>query len=438
MVGAETFTDIKARLEAFLAATDQLDLPLSGEVEKARDQAERLLEKLDASVRVAVAGARGTGKSGLVNLLTGMDVLSSGPDAYLLPPVILRHSPRERTFAGWWDRPEREFDGLDLSAALAESPDVISFGVDCEALQNLWLIDVSGIDRRTRGKEARFALSRLADVLLWCSNATEAAPDQEHELWQLLPPQLRRHSVLVLTHADQVDDRQAKVLQETLDKQRLRQFRSAVPIAVPAAWSALLMDGEEAESLWADSGGADLVRAVMGAVETFRADQLERVRRTIERVIRPVEEGLAASATVPRTPLPQDSRAGGVADSAVDGAAGRPVVVADEAPAPARLAETWGQRMEDLLDGIASGDIAGNAELIEVARGTVNGFLDVLVEPGALPPGADWVVSEFEKADDLLTLMQFESADNIAADAARVLVQLSDILSWGADGDAAV
>ena len=84
--------------------------------------------------------------------------------------------------------------------------------------------------------------------------------------------------------------------------------------------------------------------------------------------------------------------------------------------------------IRDILARVQSDALTDNAEFIETAQQAVDEFRDYLAESGALAPDAAWLIDEFEKANDLLILLQFEKADDVALDAARVLVQLSESL----------
>ena len=60
----------------------------------------------------------------------------------------------------------------------------------------------------------------------------------------------------------------------------------------------------------------------------------------------------------------------------------------------------------------------------------VEDFAERLEQGGEIDPEADWIPAEFEKATDLLLLLQFESGDAPLKDAISILAQLGDNLAW--------
>ena len=200
----------RAELQQFLLMLDEFDAPTDADLDRAMEQAEHLQAQLDAPVRIAVAGNRDTGKSSLINLLAGSDIIPTDPARNDLPPIILRHSAAEMTTAGWWDRPGKQFAGINLEAALAEQPDVVSLDIDCDVLEDLWLVDIPPLDDADGGKQARFALAKLSDMLLWCSDASDGVRGGGLDEWQNVPATLRRNTVLVLTHADGIEGDRAQ------------------------------------------------------------------------------------------------------------------------------------------------------------------------------------------------------------------------------------
>lgn len=389
---------------AFRAMDAEHDLVSAGIETSAQPPVQEVVrEGHDMPVRVALAGRRGSGKSSIVTLLLGADVLSSVAKHTNLPPIVLRHAAEEQTIAGWWDRPDKAFPGIALETALAENPDLITIELNCDVLQNLWLIDMPALDDVAQDRTALFALSQLTDVMIWCANGCEFGDQDDRAINAKIPAHLRRNAMLALTRMDVMNDQQDEAVQAKLQSGRSLSFRSCSPIAPPLAWKALVGACDTPETLWSDSGAEDLVDAVLAAVTDCRAERLRRGR---------------ASMAPPAESVPADPD--------------RPNAAASEDPLPetaekADLRAIWLEKITALSDQVADGHVADNAAFVAAAQSCVAEFLETLSQFPAQAPGNDtWTAEEFERADNLLTLLQFEEADGIAADAARILLQLGE------------
>jgi hypothetical protein len=93
--------------------------------------------------------------------------------------------------------------------------------------------------------------------------------------------------------------------------------------------------------------------------------------------------------------------------------------------------------LEDWLAAIASiyEDLRESADIepaafLQSCQEIVEDFAERLDQGGEIDPEADWIPAEFEKATDLLLLLQFESGNAPLKDAISILAQLSDNLAW--------
>ena len=428
-------------LKAFIAAVERPDAPMDDLIEGAQDQAHALRARLETPVRIAFAGFPGSGKSSLINLLIGQDLLAAGRRNFNTSAIIVRHSPTEKTIAGWWDRPNQEMEGINLQAAFDLNPDLVSVEIDCDVLKDLWLIDISGLGDKENGKRAVFALLRLADVLLWCSNVQGPVTEPEKEAWRSIPGRLARNGLLVQTCSGLADMNAAS----QMDQDRAGGFSGAIAVAPAAALRALRGEGEDPANDWQKSGADQLFNAVMTAAIGARETELEKARRVIDRAIVPAQAKLDAffgtKTVIKRRPAPARP-AVAVAEpttpampgpgeppskSSLSDAAARATPPQDAIDKPTAWPR-WLEVIRDILARVQSDALTDNAEFIETAQQAVDEFRDYLAESGALAPDAAWLIDEFEKANDLLILLQFEKADDVALDAARVLVQLSESL----------
>ena len=431
-------------LNAFISAVERPDAPLDDMLEAAQDHAHAFRTRLETPVRVAFSGFPGSGKSSLINLLVGQDVLPVGRQNFATPAIIVRHARTEKTIAGWWDRPNQEIDGLNLDAAFSLNPDVVSIEIDCDVLKDLWLIDISGLGDKDHGKRALFALMRLADLMLWCSNVKEPVLPNETEIWRSVPGRLMRNSLLVLTHSD-VAKEGDKATETQFDPDRIKSFRDTIPIATAAAMQALRGEVDDPATVWQDSGADHLVTALMTAAVEARETELEKARRGIDKFIVPAQQKLDAfygtKTVIKRRPAParqtidKEAIIPAASAKAPQTTPATPEPAAAAAPAGQKSSESaaiwleWLSKMRAISSELQSGSLDDNAEFIETAQHLVDEFRDFLAESGTLPPKEDWLIDEFEKANDLLILLQFENAQDVAIDAARVLVQLSESLA---------
>ena len=101
--------------------------------------------------------------------------------------------------------------------------------------------------------------------------------------------------------------------------------------------------------------------------------------------------------------------------------------VADPETQPPLL-EDWLEMLAALRDKVENGEIEEDGDFVQESQELVSTFLDALADRDDLSDGQDWLIPEYEKANDILVLLQFESGDRTASDAARILAQLTDSL----------
>ncbi len=408
---AEREHDILARL---LAALETKGSALSAEESAARDQAAAWLVRLKAPVRIAVAGPAGAGKSSLINLFVSDDILPTAPGgAPAAPAVILRHAATPETTASWRDRPDRRFAGLRLARALADNPDTVALGLESDLLEDMTFVDISGLDDPATRGDAFSALTRHADMVVWCLPATGGWSANEQAVWDTLPTALQRRSLLAVTHTDSLARGTRDATASRLAEGAPSQIVASLPVATPEAWDALFGDVTDAERQWTASGAEALIVAIADLAGTIRQSEIDKAAADIRKTFTPLLDSLAPArpAAAPVTPL--------------RGPAPRP----EANPALAN----WKHRLAALHSAATDGTLADESALVVASYDTVAEFID---DPAGLPllsAARPWLMTEFEAARDLLVLMQYETGTQTGRTAARVLVQLSDLLSWVAD-----
>lgn len=442
---AEAETELLKRFLSLLDASAQQSDPA---LDNARTQAEGYLARLEAPVRIAVAGLARSGKTSLVNLLVGEEVIPTRSRRTVMPAVILRHAAAYRTTAGWWDREDQAFDGLSLPDALALTPDIVSVGIDCDVLRDIWLMDLSDLEDSGAQANALFVLNRLADMIVWCTNAEDPWTSEERHVWGLVPKLVQRRSILALTHADHLS---AGMLTPTLERLKGAVgsgFRAVLPVATAEAWRALQGEGHEPASLWASSGIEVFMVAMLELAVECRKTEIEKVRRGMAQHLEPLlsrlpmapqrtpDPGPAAPVAPPRakTPAPQPEPRLSAVPAAAPATAVPPraapkAPAADAVPPVPAAIQAWRKRMAALNGALKDGAINTDADFLTAAQDALGSYLGDLAGPGMLPDSFGWIEDELHRAQDLLVLMQYESDERNGETAALLLAQISDTLA---------
>lgn len=402
------------QLERFLTATEKMEADAALEDLRARALAHA--ERLSNAVNIGFAGEFGAGKSSLANMLAGADILPTGPQHLKLPLVIVAYAETPETTVGWWNKEPKTYSGIALEKAAADEPDFISVGLNTPALKEISLFDLPGSGALDDTYKQTLDLLKFVDCAIWCTNGTNAWRETERHLWAQVPAELRQNSLLAVTHADlpPVEEAIDRVLAR-LKKEKGGMFRAVVPIGTPVAVRAMAQEPEPDFALWETCGGQTLAEHVLEVASSRRQSDLDAARKDIEQEFLPFLEALKGS----------EPKASGTENADMQSTLG------------AALPPLNNPILEDWLAAIASiyEDLRENADMepatfLQSCQEIVEDFAERLEQGGEIEPEADWIPAEFEKATDLLLLLQFESGDAPLKDAISILAQLSDNLAW--------
>jgi energy-coupling factor transporter ATP-binding protein EcfA2 len=250
--------------------------------DRSRPVTDRALQRLSAwaarKPRVALMGEFSSGKSTLLNLLLGEDLLPTRVTATELPPVWFSHGePR----AFWMDRAGQRhaldfgsFEGVPRSALC------IRIFAPAPILGRCDILDTPGISDPNLEEESwRFPLGQ-ASFVLWCTPATQAWRETERSTWLSLPERLRACSLVVVTRADKLSAADREKVARRVRRETAGFFDGHVLLAGP---DALRGRAELAETgnanLWEASGGAELAARLDLALASARAARARLLRR---------------------------------------------------------------------------------------------------------------------------------------------------------------
>ncbi|MEM6566696.1 MAG: dynamin family protein, partial [Pseudomonadota bacterium] len=163
-----------------------------------------VLETDDAEKRprVALMGEFSAGKSTLSNLLVGRSALPVNVTATQLPPVWMSYGHQPSYRVGL-DGTEHEVDENFTGVSVADTRCVRVF-MEAKFLKNCDLIDMPGISDPRMGAEVWQRVIGEADIVIWCSHATQAWRQSEAAVWSTMPDNLYDKSLLLLTRMDRI------------------------------------------------------------------------------------------------------------------------------------------------------------------------------------------------------------------------------------------
>jgi hypothetical protein len=285
-----------------------------------RSQLNRLAEWSMRKPVIALMGEFSAGKSTLMNLLIGQNILPTQVTATRMPPVWLRYGegPAYRV-----DRAGKKHK-VDLSNQAAipvNDTSYIRLFCTADILRRCDLIDTPGISDPNIKADRWIRTVRYANAVVWCSHAGQAWRESERGAWESLPKRLRQTSILLVTRKDKITseiDRMKidrRLARETADLFNARMFVSLTN-AIRAR------EGGNAIA-WAESGAqefSDMLEQIVEGVTVQRSFMLARY--TVG------EPGSNRATTLPRPDVEDISAAGNTDTGAILGFVTRDQVAA--------------------------------------------------------------------------------------------------------------
>ncbi len=225
---------------------------------------------------IALMGEFSAGKSTLTNLLVGAPALPVQVTATQLPPVWISHGD---------GKPMREdLSGAKHPADLSHIDDVPLNETLCirayqpaEILTCCDLIDMPGISDPNMSSEVWQRVLPHADAVIWCTHATQAWRQSEAAVWEMVPRNLQKKSLLLMTRFDKVhksEDRDRLV--RRIRKETNGLFYNVYPISLTDAINA----GDD-RAAWEASGAEEFVQALIDLIHALGSQIGSRIERPV-------------------------------------------------------------------------------------------------------------------------------------------------------------
>lgn len=235
-----------------------------------QEKAEKLLARLQQPVRLALMGMPESGKSTLMNLLVGSDVMQEG---VRLPTLQLSYGDAEQAVCTLPDGSKTTFESVDPAAIAGLSPVFVELQMPLPALRKISVLEVvAPHDQNAVHRASQWAAKR-SDVALWC---TRGFVEDEQAIWAPMPDIIKDHAFCMITFADML---KANGLLETaigaVSANAKDEFNQVLPIGTKQAISARRADGTVDKDMMRESGGLALISAVLKQVDQGRQSAVD-------------------------------------------------------------------------------------------------------------------------------------------------------------------
>lgn len=236
---------------------------------------------------VCLMGEFSAGKSTLSNLLIGASALPVNVTATQLPPVWISKGD-DTPYRVGLDGEESDIDLNRLAEVSVRDTSHIRIFRQSKLLDICDLIDMPGISDPNMAADVWRNMMHHADIVLWCSHATQAWRQSEAAVWGTFPADLYDKSLLLLTRMDRIlSDRDRERVIRRVERETKGLFREVLPVSLTRA-----LEAGDDSSKWADSGAAALSDTLVDLIDAVASGT---TGRTVSRVRSRAAPGIEAS-----------------------------------------------------------------------------------------------------------------------------------------------
>lgn len=228
-------------------------------------KAQEILTHLQKPVRLALMGMPESGKSSLMNLLVGGDVI---PKGVRLPTLQLLYGEAEQATCTLPDGSKKVFGSVDTAAISALSPVLVELRMPFPALKKISILEVVAPEDSNAIHRASQWAAKRSDVALWC---TRGYSQEEQRIWSAMPYTIKDHAFCLVTHADFLKSGgMFEAAVGAITTAAADDFKHVLAISALQAIGARREDGSVDKDAMRESGGSALISAVLKEVERGR------------------------------------------------------------------------------------------------------------------------------------------------------------------------
>lgn len=231
--------------------------------------------------RVALMGEFSAGKSTLSNLLIGKSALPVNVTATQLPPVWMSFGD-DAAFRVALDGEEIPINP-DRDEVSVHDTRYVRIFHEAKFLRACDLIDMPGISDPNMSSEVWQRVIGEADIVIWCSHATQAWRQSEAAVWGTMPAALYDKSLLLLTRMDRIlSERDRMRVIKRVEKETQGLFRKVLPVSLIQA-----LDARGDAQIWEECGADAMITSLMELIDEVRSGTSgNRVSRVVSRKIK--------------------------------------------------------------------------------------------------------------------------------------------------------
>ncbi|WP_299890122.1 dynamin family protein [uncultured Ruegeria sp.] len=224
----------------------------------------------------ALMGEFSAGKSTLMNFLLRTQTLPTQVTATQLPPVWFSWG-NQSAYVKRQDGSTEDIELDRLEAVGVNDAQFIRIFLEADILEAVDLIDTPGISDPKISTDVWQRAVGQANGVLWCTHSTQAWRETERATWVSLPERLQNNSLLLVTRADALGQKDRQKVLRRVNREAGHLFNRSILFSARDAITARDKTGDA--EMWSRSGGGKMIDSFLEITEHImenRADQLAR------------------------------------------------------------------------------------------------------------------------------------------------------------------
>lgn len=383
----------------------------------------QLLGHLRNPIKIAFVGLPGSGKSSLINMMLGRNIVPSLGSADI---IEVSHGPRQQTTFEFADGTVTHHDGLVAEPASSKEAFRARLKLTEPTLQNQVYTEIRLTGPYDQQEYMLQYAVQSAAIFVWC---TENFDEPEQRLWETVPEEIKDHSFLALTKADQ------KLMKGQL-QQRISELETIVseeflglyPVATLQGIAAREGGQSVQQDLWKSSGGQDLCESIERQVTVGRAEDLDKAAMLLGQLVSEQQDA-EESATQDNTRDVAKSGRSEKNKKAEEETGARDLWAKDTARHMESMLALLQNHADEMMEEVARSGTVDPSAVLDKCASAVSDLLDKLATAPEGDPVVENMREDARDGEEMLLLLQLEKGEEAATDAVSLMIQMKKEIS---------